>query len=298
MAWQGVGAELPAGWSVVQASGGPDEGYVRADGPGEMTAEFRWKRTRRQPSLQTVAEQYLKQVKKASRKLKVEYEGALAGGGRKPREKPVDLRFEWQADRQGHGRLMWCRQCRRTVIAQVSGPKGQMTRSISHLVLPAVRDHADSESVEWGVYGLAFRMPKEIRLIRQRLMSGFLSLNFCGGPGRVIVERWGLAEMLLSKGLVPWHEKEYLAELKRFRGETLAIEWGEHEALITEGFEGGLRRVKAMVRAMMLPGRAERFASVVWHCPQTNRIVGVRAFGRKPLELARRVAETVRCHAQ
>ncbi len=295
-AWQGVGAELPGGWSIVQASGGTDEGYVRSDGPDEMTVELRWKRTRRQPSLEVVAEQYLKQVRKASRKLKVEYEGALAGGRRVPREKPSDLRFEWLADRQGHGRLIWCRECRRTVIAQVSGPRGEATRAVAEQILPRVRDHSDGESVEWGVYGLEFRVPKGLRLIRQRLMSGFLSLNFYGPPGRVIVERWGLAEMLLEGGFLAWHDKEYLSELKRFGGETTAVEWGEHEALVTEGREGGFRRVRALVKAFLLPGRAERFASIVWHCPDSNRVVGVRAFGRSPLELARSVAETVRCH--
>jgi hypothetical protein len=165
-------------------------------------------------------------------------------------------------------------------------------------ILDTVADHGpDPEMVRWGVYGLEFSVPAGFRLVRSRLMSGFMSMNFRGRPGRVIVERWGLADTLLEpEGMLSWHSREYLSELKMFVGDTSALEWGEHEALETRGYEGGLRRLQSAVRAFGLPGRMEKFASLAWHCPDSNRIVGVRGFGAAPAGWVRRVAATVRCH--
>jgi len=297
-AWYGVGGIVPGDWNIVAASGDRREGYLRVDGPHEETAEFRWKRVRRKPELVAVAEQYLKQVEKHGRRKRIDFETDLEGLRSGGKEKPEDLRFRWQAERQGFGRLTWCRECRRTVIAQVSAPAGSPIQQVADRVLDSIRDHGrEPNMLDWGVYGLAFSTPSNMKLIRYRMMSGFLSMNFKGRAARVIVERWGLADTLLADGgLITWHEKDYLAELKMFAGQTTAMEWSDHEALVTEGHESGMRRLKSLVRAFGMPSRAERFASLVWHCEPTNRIVGVRAFAAMASDLARAVASTVRCH--
>ncbi len=296
--WNGVGARVPRGWGIVAVSGENREGYLRVDGPDGEAIEVRWKRARRRPDLEKVAEEYLRQVQKHGRRRKLEFATGLEKSGRGDMEKPSDLRFHWQAERRGWGRLFYCRDCRRTVISQVSCPEGMDIGPLAQDVLDSVADHGlDPEMVRWGVYGLEFEVPKGFRLVRSRLMSGFMSLNFRGRQGRVIVERWGLADTLLEpEGMLTWHSREYLSELKMFVGETSAIEWGEHEALETQGYEGGLRRLKSAVRALGLPSRMEKFASVAWHCAPSNRIVGVRGFGAAPAEWVRRVAATVRCH--
>ncbi len=298
VAWQGVGAEVPASWNIVAVSGDGSEGYLRADGPAEESLELRWQRAKRQPDLKLIAEDYLKGIRKTSRKQRVEYDGELEpSGGRRARVKPVDLRFRWQSDRASVGRLHWCADCRRTVIAQVSAPVGVEVFAAGERILDSVRDHSHDDLQEWGVYGLVCQVPRRLKLARHRLMSGFLSLNFSRRGERIIVERWGLAEELLQKdGLWGWHQREYLSELRSFRGDTGALEWGEHEALETTGVEGGPRRALALMRAWGIPGRAERFASIVWHCPETNRIIGVRGFGRSPEADVRAVAATIRCH--
>ncbi|MEI6913637.1 MAG: hypothetical protein WCL39_00745 [Armatimonadota bacterium] len=300
VSWHGVGADVPENWNIVAASGDAEEGYFRVDGPLGEIAEFRWKKAKRQPDLELVADDYLKQVKKSTRRQKDLYEGDIFGRGAKSKGRKQamqsDVTFEWTADRQGWGRLIWCFDCKRTVIAQISAPRGMSVRDEALDILGTLHDHTHDEGVEWGVYGLRYRVPVGVKLIKQRLMSGYLSLNYLGKQGRVIIERWGLAEDLLTKGFLGWHESLYLAELQAFRGDSSPVDWDEHEALQTEGYEGGIARLKSLYRAFFLPGRAEKYASIVWHCPETNRIVGVRAYGKRPLELARSVASTVRCH--
>jgi hypothetical protein len=296
--WNGVGARVPRGWGIVAVSGDSREGYLRVDGPAGEAVEVRWKKARRRPDLEKVAEEYLRQVQKHGRRRKIEYQAAVEKGSRRGEEGPSDLRFRWQAERKGAGRLFYCRDCRRTVIAQVSCPEHMDIDWQADAILDTVADHGpDPEMVRWGVYGLEFSVPAGFRLVRSRLMSGFMSMNFRGRPGRVIVERWGLADTLLEpEGMLSWHSREYLSELKMFVGDTSALEWREHEALETRGYEGGLRRLQSALRAFGLPGRMEKFASLAWHCPDSNRIVGVRGFGAAPAEWVRRVAATVRCH--
>jgi len=296
--WNGVGARVPRGWGIVAVSGDSREGYLRVDGPDGEAVEVRWKKARRRPDLEKVAEEYLRQVQKHGRRRKIEYQAAVEKGSRRGEEGPTDLWFRWQAERKGAGRLFYCRDCRRTVIAQVSCPEHMDIDWQADAILDTVADHGpDPEMVRWGVYGLEFSVPAGFRLVRSRLMSGFMSMNFRGRPGRVIVERWGLADTLLEpEGMLSWHSREYLSELKMFVGDTSALEWREHEALETRGYEGGLRRLQSAVRAFGLPGRMEKFASLAWHCPDSNRIVGVRGFGAAPAEWVRRVAATVRCH--
>lgn len=300
VAWHGVGAVAPADWNIVATSGNVREGYLRADGPEGRSLELRWKRARRHPDLDLVAKQYLKQVEKTGRRQKIDYSTDLDLEEKGRKKKLTDVRFRWKSERQGFGRLIWCPECRRTVIAQVSAPADADIERVAERVLSTVRDHAaDPQMIQWGVYGLAFAVPRAMKLLRYRLMSGFLSMNFVRGKSeRVIVERWGLAETVLEDGgMHKWHEREYLSELKHFRGSVEAVDLGEHEALETVGYEGGLRRLRSLLKAFLIPGRAERYASLVWHCPQANRIIGVRAFGRRPLELARAVAASVRCHS-
>lgn len=300
-AWEGIAVQAPEAWNIVATSGTSDEGYYRVDGSEGEVAEFRWRKVRSQPDLEDVARDYLKQVKKSGRKQKNIFEGDILGFRRRARSRkgqnlPTQVRFEWLSERQAFGKLLWCADCKRIIIAQVSFSAGRVDRNQAEAVLGSLHDHGADDKVEWGLYGLSFRTPPTVKLVRQQLMSGFLSMNFKGRTGRVIVERWGLAEELLRGGMLTWHDQEYLGTLASFRGRTTPVDWGEHEALQTEGYEGGLQRVRSLARAFFMPWRAERFASVAWHCPGTNRIVGVRAFGRKPLELARGVAASVRCH--
>lgn len=297
LAWHGIGARVPESWNIVGFSGNVTQGYLRADGPDEESIELRWKKTRKQPDLDLVAEDFLKQVRKVSRKQKSQYEGDLEKKPRGPREKPDDVRFEWRSDRRAIGRLIWCRDCRRTLIAQVSAPLGYHLEPVADKVLESIRDHGEKGFEDWGVYGMQFSVPETVKLSRHRLMSGFFSMNFRGRSRRVIIERWGLADTLLDEGgMLSWHENEYLDELRGFRGEVSAVELGDHEALETTGYEAGFRRIVALVKALFIPGRAERYASLVWHCHQTNRIIGIRAYGIRPAELVRAVAGTVRCH--
>lgn len=301
IAWEGIGAQMPESWNLVAASGDASAGYYRVDGPESEIVEFRWRKLRSQPDLESIAEDYLKQVKKSTRKQKNIYEGDIFGSRRrarssKTRSRMTQVRFEWLSDRQALGKLLWCGECKRVVIAQISFPPGKVERQQAEAMLESVHDHTLDGGVEWGLYGLSFRVPSSVKLIRQQLMSGFLSLNFKGRAGRVIIERWGLAEVLLSDGMQAWHRNEYLGTLSSFRGETDPVDWGEHEALQTQGREGGLQGLRLLYRAFFMPWRVERFASLVWHCPQTNRIVGVRAFGIRPLDLVHSVAATVRCH--
>jgi len=176
-------------------------------------------------------------------------------------------------------------------------PLDEDLASLTHTVLASLEDHARDGWHTWALYGLVCRIPEDFRLEKQRLMAGYIELPFSRGKSTIRVERWGMANVVLSEtSLRDWAARQN----KKRKDVRLSIEPGQahgHEAVVLRGHR---RRPLHRLRHRLERGLRRRvpteFAGQVWRCGASNRIYSVESVywaGETPLEA---VVESVLCH--
>ncbi|MDW8105625.1 MAG: hypothetical protein RMK92_11485, partial [Armatimonadota bacterium] len=137
--WQGVSLQVPPDWSVTGFQGDAREGYLRIDSPGSLVAEVRWAQARKPVDIRKRLDAYLNLVERQAKKRKVAFTGRI-----KPsEEREGALEFHYRADRKVWGFIQQCPQCRRVVIAQVSGDADDPVVNVAHQLLHTLQDHAE-----------------------------------------------------------------------------------------------------------------------------------------------------------
>lgn len=289
--WQGVSLQVPPEWSVTGFQGDAREGYLRIDSPGSLVAEVRWAQARKPVDIRKRLDAYLNLVERQAKKRKVVFTGRI-----KPSEKWSEgLEFHYRADRKVYGFIRQCPQCRRVVIAQVSGEKDDAVVSVSEQILRSLQDHSEDGWWTWALLGLVMRLPQQFTLVRTQVMSGYLMLHFRHRYTEVHVERWGLADITLKKwSLSEWAQQA--AGWKRAYAQHVDGKVMAHPAVWTVG----IRRtpvvwLRRKVERWLLR-RPEELRGVMWHCEPSNRIYSVRVERGTP-ELLEQIVSNVRCHA-
>ena len=298
--WQGVSTLVPSDWSLVGVSGDRSRGYFRADGPGVGAVEVRWAAQASSPDLESRAEQYLKNLERTAKKRKFRFTSKI-----KPRKPtPAETRnggssvgFTWRGDRSAYGRVLWCGDCKRVVIAQVVGPLDEDLSGVSAEILGALCSHEEPGWSLWGLYGMAAFVPDSYRLMRHTLMSSYVRLVFKGRAGELTVERWGLAGSLVrDKGLSGWYNREYRPENTGFVLTEVMSRWDDHEELSISGKRKLLPRLTALPRKLIGRGQPSNLTASVRFCPESNRIYGVRLLHRRDDAILREVVNRLKCH--
>lgn len=288
--WQGVSLLVPPDWSVTGFQGDAKEGYLRVDSPGSLIAEVRWAQARKMVNVRKRLDDYLNMVERQAKKRKVTFTGRI-----KPSEHwEGALEFNYRADRKVRGFIRQCPQCRRVVIAQVSGDRDDAVVNVANQILGSLRDHSEDGWWTWALLGLVARLPERFALVKSQVMSGYLSLQFRLGYTEVLIERWGLADVTLKRwGLEEWALQA--TDWKRVRPQQVHGEAKGHPAVLLTGVRRAptvwLRRKIERV----LLRRPEEIEGVVWHCEPSNRIYAVRV-ERGSSELLQQIAETIQCH--
>ena len=290
MGWQGVSLRVPPDWSVTGFQGDAREGYLRIDSPGTMIAEVRWAQARKPVDIRKRLDRYLDMVERQAKKRKATFTGRI-----KPSEQWADaLEFSYRADRKVRGFIRQCAQCRRVVIAQVSGDLDDAVVNTAHLILDTLSDHSEDGWWTWGLLGLVVRLPARFALIKSQVMSGYLMLLFRDGYREVTVERWGLADMTLKR----WTLEEWAVQVagwKRLKAQQVCDEVKEHPAVRLVGYRRSptfwLRR---KIERLLLR-RPEEVRGVVWHCPPGNRLYAVRV-ERGAQDLLEQIVASLQCH--
>lgn len=288
--WQGVSLRVPPDWSVTGFQGDAKEGYLRVDSPGSVIAEIRWAQARKPVNVRKRLDDYLNMVERQAKKRKIAFTGRI-----KPSEDwEGALEFNYRADRKVRGFIRQCPQCRRVVIAQVSGSKDDAVVNVAQQVLASVQDHSEDGWWTWALLGLVVRLPAQFALVKSQVMSGYLQLQFRCGHMEANIERWGLADVTLKK----WTLEEWALQTvgwRRLRAQTENGEVKGHRALVLTGVRRSpgvwLRR---KVERFLLR-RPEEVRGIVWHCEQANRIYSVR-IERTTGELLWQVVERMQCH--
>ncbi|MCA1596445.1 MAG: hypothetical protein LC772_08490 [Chloroflexi bacterium] len=300
--WNGIYLEVPRDWELKQVAGDMAQGHLRIDGPEGHHIRVKWRKQKKSVDVRKVLDRYLETVKKGSRKsgsvfesnadlkLKIFNEGA--------KRKPVF--FSWRSTEQAIGLIWHCGICDRITIAQIDGPLKKNLTLLANQVLGSLDDH-DSDGVNtWGLYGLAAEIPADFYLLRNKLLSGYIHLEFGRRASTIDLDRWGLAEVVLRKdSLEQWVRKQYG---KTLRGYRISIEDAEirgHRGLAVSGELSSIReRVKAAAMQAARLNPVTSLTQFVWQCEETNRICSVLVqHARVEDDLAREIAASYVCHS-
>ncbi len=295
VAWQGVAIQVPEDWSLVGVSGDEKKGYFRVDSPVASAIEVRWSHAAgKAPDLMVKGREFLSSLEKLSRKSKSKFDKSI----KQDKDSEHSVSFSWRADKLGQGKLIYCSQCDRVIIAQIISARDE---NISHLVpviLNSITDHRDDGWTAWALYGMSFAVPQGYKISKQSLMSGYISLQFKKHAQLLTIERWGLASTLLSENAIKeWYKKDAVPDIKGYKIGIIDEEVREHEGLKIEGRRAGIKQaLKALVHAATLHPHPKYLTGYVWHCEESNRLFSIRSTHSAGDDTAEKIRDMIECH--
>ena len=334
--WQGIRFSLPSDWNLTGFSMNRDNGYLRVDAPGEatMTIQVRWlnaakpeptggppniyalaaptirKWMRRpepvlpKPDLRANLERMLKETAKQARKSKATFQSTIKA----EKTEGIDgertaIHFSWTGQGRGQGKIWHCKTCNRVVLAQVIGLATQQKAQAAINVIASrlfanFRDHALEGYDRWALYDLQVDVPESFRLEEQKLLAGHLHLEWARGGERIVLDRWGLANMTLKKfTLAEWFQNQALVNVRTLtRNEDHTVHG--HESVRYSGSLALMSRLRALRDSKAsLKGFPSRYEGGIWTCPNSNKIIAVQTlFNRQTQDLWEDVVSRLLCH--
>ena len=183
--WAGIELEIPTTWELSGLSGDQKTGYLRLDDPEMPRLELKWAHTRRKkPDLHATLDEYFKLIRKTYKK------GTELSFRRNVNfikeaeffEGRTVLGFSWKGSIRASGLIF--HTGKRITIVQVMGRLKENWRPTVLRVFESITDRGDAPLILWSAYGLKLGVPKEYKLERQKLLSGYLLFAFVAKPVR------------------------------------------------------------------------------------------------------------------
>jgi len=308
--WRGIGMDVPVSWELGAVSGDEDSGYFRLEDSFYTRLEAKWYTHKAgKPSLERIQENYLSQLGGRGRKKKnIE---VIEGPSFRSLDEEGSERcvFRWASDTESSCAIVYRAQSQRVLLVQVVSRPGKGGARLAKRILRGLEDRSHDEIRRWAVYDLDFTVPRPFGLASHKLQSGLLEFLFQDGEAVLGVRRWSMADALLRRGeLDVWLNREYADLLKDCQWERTELRRQGDEGISIEGsYEAKSARLVWPLLAAIPFGLGRRLpvnlcASIAlsfWHCPRSNRILGVHL--RDPegrLDAFERVASSLRCHAR
>ena len=329
--WQGVRFTLPPEWNVTGFSLDRDNGYLRVDSPGtgSMSVQVRWSnaakpeqgpptpyymlapyfrkllkrpepvapKTDLRQTLNRILKDAAKEAKKSGRAaFECQTRPEKVEGGNDER---TAMGFTWTGAGRGQGKIWRCNTCDRVVVAQVVGLQKDHNQigAVASQLFATFQDHSEDGFDLWALYDLQAQVPVEFHLAAHRVMSGHLQLAFARGAERIIIERWGLANVTLKRfKLKEWFERNALCATGRMHP-------GEHEvnghmavkltgSLPLAARLLALRECKGTIRPF-----PNRYTAGAWHCEEENKLYSIQVLHHAKTEgLWDQIAARCHCH--
>jgi ribosomal protein L37AE/L43A len=254
-----------------------------------------------EPSLKANLERMFQETAKQAKKAKAAFETSIKPERREgPNDERVAMNFSWTGAGRGQGKIWYCSHCHRVVIAQVVGLARDQSAiaAIASQLFASLHDHSEDGYDLWALYDLQIEIPSDFRLLEQKLLSGYLSLTFGRSGEKVILDRWGLANMTLKKfKLEEWFQNNAAVRLKKLASDTVESAHGHSISHYTGGIP--LLVLARLVRDAVgsLRKFPTRYEGGVWTCPETNKIFALQTMRNKRSEgLWRDIADRCVCH--
>lgn len=329
--WQGVRFTLPPDWNVTGFSLDRDNGYIRVDSPGAgtMSAQIRWtnaakpeqgpptpyymlapyfRKWFRIPSpsapktdLKANLEKILKDTARDAKKNRASFESQMKAQRTEGENgERTSINFSWMGVGRGQGKIWKCDTCSRVVVAQVVGMARDHNAigTVASQLFATFQDHTTDSFDLWALYDLRASIPVEFKLASHKLMSGHLQLVFARGAERIVLDRWGLANVTLKKFTdEEWLRNNALCRLEKMEHSRQPMSMNHEGALYkgslpVVGRLFALRESKASLRRF-----PTRYAGGVWHCPDTNKLFAIQILhNRNTVGLWEQVLARCLCH--
>jgi hypothetical protein len=310
--WQGLTAVLPDTWNMAAYGGEPRSGNVRWDNSDSNRdniagLEVRWNQTSKpltDVDLEKRIDQYFTGIERQARKDDITVETKSTPSTDEEHPERISRSFVFRTDRKGVGRIWYCHQCRRTVIAQVVvGVKSDV--AIPRRVLDSVLCHPVEPNWQvWSLYDLKTEIPAAYSLLRKpQLMNIYVQLAFQWGRStdEITVEQWGVANVQLRGAyLDEWFREKSSAVIPMLDYETEEVTAHGHTALRIRGRRRGLRYwlFEAWPQIQRLRKPSTYFEACLWECPETNKVHLIQTFTRRHQpELVDQIVERTLCHS-
>ena len=186
--------------------------------------------------------------------------------------------FSWQGDTiPGQGVILFCPSCRNATLIQFFQKKSTENIRISSQVLDSFRDHRQDGQILWAAYDIRAIVPETYQLKRHRFEAGKYELDFSDGRQHICLHRWALASVLLAEQDLVQLAKT-VADLNRpdpVAGSIDGCDMAEWSSAPKTDWQRWLGRFKR---------KSSYYWLGLWHLEEKNRILGVRAEGKKPLD--------------
>jgi len=183
--------------------------------------------------------------------------------------------FSWQgAHIGGQGLLVYCHHCHRATLIQFF-EHGDGGRDVIPRVLASFKDHDIQPAPTLAVYDIQATLPERFTLARFQFDAGCFEVVFGHSRETVTLWRWSPADVILERcakkltrvvqnnSLLP---SAVLVEDGRPRDRGMEWQWQPMDYR---------SRLRHFLSKHTHPGHALR----IWHRPDTNRILAVRAEG-------------------
>jgi hypothetical protein len=272
VAWNGIRFRAPADWQLAQIGAR----HLVLEDETARVMEVKWAKVKgnfsHRAHLKRLTSLQKKQVRKTfkAEPIPADWETVLTNFNVSG--------FSWQGNStHGQGVILFCPSCRKATLIQFFQQKSVENIRVASQVLDSFRDHRQDGQVLWSAYDIRAIVPETYQLNRHRFEAGKYELDFADGSQHICLHRWALASVLLAD--------QDLVQLAR-------IVAGFNKPEPVAGSMNGCATAEWSLAPKMdwqrWLGRFKHKASYywlgLWHLEEKNRILGVRAEGKKPLD--------------
>ncbi len=301
--WAGITVRVPQDWALASISVGEKEGYLRIDDRDMPRLEIKWTATPGFVDLEKTVDKYLQTVKKSHKSddhpFSVERDIRVVS--KRQMQKDSLTTFAWRAQQQQAYGVVWvCKQCDKTVIAQVLGrPKEDGLLYTAQRVISSITDHPTDGWTTWAAYGFVCQIPEDFTLTKQQMYSALLKFSFTRDTETIEIGRWGMADTLLrDQTLDQWLQQELGKELSHYKPQSEETRFRGHNAVAFAGTRmPPLQGIKQFALHVIGRHAPQKLLGYAWHCEATNKIFVVHALlDAANYELADQLRDRIECH--
>ncbi len=301
--WAGITVRVPQDWALASISVDEKEGYLRIDDPDMPRLEIKWVTSPGFVDLEQTTSKYLQMVKKTHKSDKHHFsvDRDIRILSKRQMKKDSLSTFSWRtSEQQAYGAVWVCKQCERTVIAQVLGrPEEKDLLQTTQQVITSIGDHPIDGWITWAAYGFVCQIPEDFTLTGQQMYSGLLKLSFARDAEIIEVGRWGMANTLLqNQTLNQWLQQELGNKLGYYKPQSDETQFRGHEAVAFAGTRmPPLQGIKQFALHLLHRRAAQKLLGHAWYCEATNKIFVVYALlDATNYELADQLRDRIECH--
>lgn len=271
IAWNGICFSAPVSWQVAQIG----KRYLMLEDAQGPVLEVKWNQIKGSFSSKTYLRQLAAAHKRHFKKNLMEF--PLPGQWRNAIGNGYQARcFSWQGKTLGgKGIILYCTICQNATLIQFYHKAVSKKAYQPERLLPSFQDHRIDDQIFWSIFDIQATIPANFRLVRYHFEAGKFELAFAFKGQKITLYRWALTSMLrCEQDFVQFSEA--MTQLPKGNPNYRNLNG-------CKGLEWEILPPKACWRRYLYrAGKKTLFQWVrIWQVDGKNRILGIRAEGKK-----------------